>query len=679
MTAIMKKKQALLMLIALMGVCPLQAQEIYQVHDTIKVNHHELHVDVRDFQGKVLHGKAKLQVESKLDGIGYIPLQLLRMQVDSVWVNGLPVNAGVQYNDALLRVPMPYLMSKGDKAEVTVAYHGVPVEQRFGGFTWREKDRMAHNMGVSINDIPHSYGKAWYPAVDDFRAKSLYDVYIQTDGDLKGIGNGLLQESEKEADGSMVWHWKLNQPVPDYLVNVAVGDYRQIHMEHRQSDRVVPIDVYVLPQEYEEGKQAYAVLPDVMKVLDEKFGAFNFDRVGFVSVNTSGGAMEHATNISMPRNPKPTASYQELFIHELIHSWFGNRVTCQTAEDMWLNEGMTTWAVEVVLESLFSGEQLHAYRQSTQNTALMAAAREGGYRALSGMPQEYTYSSTVYQKGAWVMRTLRSYLGDELFFKGMQQYVRDYTFATATTGDFQKTMERVTGKDLNAFFQNLIHEGGFRVLKAELLKSRKSGNGFQTEVALHRELMGVKNAVADSWKIPVQFWSKDGRSEVALVNFDWEKQVTLSTAELPFRPVYALVDPYQTVIKGNMLEQFTLNTNTEFQSRACSVEVNQPAETDGVLNVEYIPVAASGADTPYYWRVYGVMPKKHDITMRLTVNRMKDRLLYGEDVETAPVKVLYRPNAQKPWKVISTEVVNLKERNPGVEVKAVNGEYTLAY
>lgn len=674
-----RKHQRGLMLIALMGVLPLQAQELYNVYDTIQVNHHDLHVDVRDFKGKVLHGKAVLQVECKMDGIGYIPLQLLNMQVDSIWVNGLPVNTGVQYNDALLRIPVPYLMSKGDKTEVAVAYHGVPLERRFGGFTWREKDRMAHNMGVSINDIPHSYGKSWYPAVDDFRAKSLYDLYIRTDGDLKGIGNGLLQESEKEEDGSIVWHWKLNQRVPDYLVNVAVGDYRQIHMEHRQAGRVVPVDVYVLPQEYEEGKQAYAILPDVLKVLDEKFGAFNFDRVGFVSVNTSGGAMEHATNISMPRNPKPTASYQELFIHELIHSWFGNRVTCQTAEDMWLNEGMTTWAVEVVLEELFGKDQLHAYRQSTQNTALMAAAREGGYRSLSAMPQEYTYSSTVYQKGAWVMRTLRNYLGDDLFFKGMRQYVQDFTFSTATTDDFQRTMERVTGKDLSAFFKNLIHEGGFRVLKAELLKTRKAGNGYQTEVALHRELMGVKHSVADVWKIPVQFWSKDGRSEVALVDFEWDKEVTLSSTTLSFRPVYAVVDPDQTLIKGQLQEQFQLNAGTEFQLRECAMELNQSSTAEGTLNVEYIPLQPSGADTPYYWRVFGVMPKGHEAHMMLNVNRMKDRMLYGKDVQNAPVKVLYRPNAQKPWKVIATEVVNLKERSAGVQVPVKNGEYTLAY
>lgn len=655
--------------------CSLPVRAAYVLHDTIQVHHHALHIDVRDFKGHEIKGKAALQVESKM-AIQYVPLQLLRLQVDSVWVNNRLVHSGIQYNDTLLRIPLGRTLPAGEQVEVKVAYHGVPVSQRFGGFVFVEKDRMAHNMGVSIGDVPHSYGKSWYPAVDDFRAKSYYDLYIRTDADLKGIGNGLLEDTQVQADGSVVWHWKLNQPVPDYLVNVAVGNYERIHLEHVQKNRVVPIDVYVLPQELENARKAYGILPDVMKVLDKYFGDFCFDRVGFVSVNSPGGAMEHATNISMPRNPQPTASYQELFIHELIHSWFGNRVTCRTAEDMWLNEGMTTWAVEVVLEELFSKQQLHAYRQSTQNTALMAPAREGGYRALTGMPQEYTYSSTVYQKGAWVMRTLRSYLGDELFFKGLKKYVALFTYNTASTEDFQRIMEQETGKNLDAFFQNLIHQPGFRVLQAEVVGGKSRKGTFAASVRLSQHQLGVESAVADSWPIPVAFYDQKGQKAVVPVAFNWAEQSTLSTVNLPFKPVFAWVDPEQTVIKAQMQESFNLNQGLEFNSRECYLSIRQEKEQDAQVLAEYLLQAPFQGSAPCYWRVFCAGPVA-GTTLHFTLNRMRDRALYEKD--TPVVKVLYRKDTTRKWQELKSETVDLKQRNLQVQVPLQTGEYALSY
>lgn len=667
-------KNFLLIVIGVLLFHSLSVQASYVLHDTIQVHHHAIQVDVRDFCGHELKGKACLQIESKMD-IQYVPLQLLKLHVDSVWVNDLLVENGIQYNDTLLRIPLNYTLTRGNQVEVKVAYHGVPVSQRFGGFVFVEKDRMAHNMGVSIGDVPHSYGKSWYPAVDDFRAKSYYDLYIQTDADLKGVGNGLLEDVWQMPDSSLVWHWKLNQPVPDYLVNVAVGPYEQIHMEYAQKNRVVPIDVFVLPQELENARKAYGILPDVLKVLDKRFGDFCFDRVGFVSVNSPGGAMEHATNISMPRNPQPTASYQELFIHELIHSWFGNRVTCRTAEDMWLNEGMTTWAVEVVLEELFPEKQLQAYRQSTQNSALMAPLREGGYRALTNMPQAYTYSSTVYQKGAWVMRTLRNYLGDDLFFKGLKSYVAQFTYNTASTEDFQRVMERESGKDLQAFFYNLIHQAGFRTLAAQITGVKKKKGTFLVQVSLNQQQFGVGETLPDSWRVPVEFRGQKGERALCYVDFHWTSPSTLSTVTLPFKPVFAWVDPQQTLIKGQLQDGFQLAEAQDIISRECAVAIHQPQEQQGTVLVEYLQAEPQIGTIPYYWRVFTTQSVVQGTELCFPLNRMRDRALYEQ--QNPEVKILYRTDASQKWTQIQKCTVDIKQRGAQVSVPLRTGEYTL--
>ena len=144
--------------------------------------------------------------------------------------------------------------------------------------------------------------------------------------------------------------------------------------------------------------------------------------------------MEHVGNISMPMNPQPTLDYQLYIIHELIHGWFGNKVTCATAGDMWLNEGITTFCQELVFQDLFS--QQEAKNDSEGNLLFVLSSSlnyDGGYYPLQGMPQEHTYGIATYYKGAAVMHTLRYYLGDDLLIPALKDYIDTFAFRHVKT------------------------------------------------------------------------------------------------------------------------------------------------------------------------------------------------------------------------------------------------------
>lgn len=433
-------------------------------YEQISVDHHRISLDIRDFENGIIRGHAELDVRSKQKKARSLSLNLLNMEVDSVWAGGrlLPASS-YSYDGAVLEIDLPKTLKKRKARTIGVAYHGKPVSRRFGGFSWFPEQKMAHNMGVSINDVPHSYAKSWYPAVDDFRAKSTYEMSYRVPEGLMAVGNGTLTGHSVLADGSGVWTWTLAQEVPDYLINVAVGDYKLVHFDHRSiNGKTIPVDIYVTPDEYEEAVEAFSVIPAVMHSVESHFGAYAFDRAGFVTVNTTGGAMEHVTNISMPRRPRATDSYRELAIHELIHSWFGNLVTCETPGDMWLNEGITSYVVEVVLEDLINEglakeEQLSKYQRDLDRAAMSIAKDNPRYHPLAGTPESDTYGTLVYKKGAWVTRKLRQMLGDELFFKGMHQYVKEFSFDNATTEEFKASMEKSTGVDLTSFFEENIY------------------------------------------------------------------------------------------------------------------------------------------------------------------------------------------------------------------------------
>lgn len=438
------------------------AQE--SIYEKIAIDHHRISIDITDFENGILRGHADLDVRSRQKKERTMSLNLLNMEVDSVWAGGkLLPSSSFTYDGSVLEISLPKALKSRKAMSIGIAYHGKPLSRRFGGFSWYPEQKMAHNMGVSINDVPHSYAKSWYPSVDDFRAKSSYEMSYRVPDGLMAVGNGLMTDFKDLPDDSCVWTWTLSQAVPDYLINVAVGDYKLVHFDHHSiNGKTIPVDIYVTPDEYEEAVESFSIIPAVLASVESHFGAYAFDRAGFVTVNTTGGAMEHVTNISMPRRPRATDSYRELAIHELIHSWFGNLVTCETPGDMWLNEGITSYVVEVVLEDLIrdgilKAEQLSKYQRDLDRAAMSIAKDNPRYHPLADTPENDTYGTLVYKKGAWVTRQLRQFLGDELFFKGMHQYVKEFSFDNATTEEFKASMERSTGKDLTAFFEEHIY------------------------------------------------------------------------------------------------------------------------------------------------------------------------------------------------------------------------------
>lgn len=724
----------------------------YALYDTIEVLHNTLRLDLSQIGEAILRGRAEITVRSKQDKLAFAPFLLLGMQIDSVQVNGRHVG-GYQYNDTLLRVPLGRPLPKGGEARLTILYHGRPIHTRFGGFIFTDSLRHASNMGVSIDDIPHSFGRSWFPAVDDFRSRSTFDLYLRADTALTAVASGILQSvrpggggndkagggnksrrgdksrhgdksrknDESEAgdkarggDGTAVWHWQQRQPIPDYLVSVAVGPYEKISYPYTSlGGRPLPVDVYVFPDEAEAARETYAILPQALGLLENYFGPYAFDRVGYVSVDRRGGAMEHVANISMPRHPRPTVNYRTVAIHELIHSWFGNRVTCRTAHDMFLNEGITNFAPELVLEKLYGpGEAARYVRQNQWSALLLAPAMEKGYLPLCHLPEEHTYGITVYDKGAMVMHTLRYYLGDEKLLPALKAYVEAYAFRTASVADFQAFISRHTATDLTDFFDLWVNQPGFVAFEIDSVRGRDVAGGFRGTVYLEQKRCHAP-AYGRRVRVPLTFYDASGRrSEQREVVADGAH--TAAAVTLPFRPAFGLVDPGYALCKASLYDMLRADTAGVYPSRLCRMEVEaasalplglrdssaliavsaSPGPSASVvasaspgssaslpfdpvsLHLEYYRVspdpirdkemsAAYRLCDTHYWRVSGVVPSTVRLAGRFPVaTEGPEAAWLGEETaavcpedETAPtrpgIRLMYRRDAADDWKPVA--------------------------
>jgi aminopeptidase N len=430
-------------------------------NDSFYISHYAISLDLSNLSSKTISGNCKIKGISKTDKLDRLSLELYMLTVDSVIGNGK--NIPYFYNDSLLIPHLSKLYNTNDSFEIVVYYHGQPVQTSWGGFYFDASGQYAYNLGVSLYGNPHNFGRIWFPCVDNFIDKATFSFFIKTKDTHKCYCNGLLQDSVTAAGNTLIWHWEMHQPIVPYLASVAVGNYQTLYSSFNSKTGKKPILIGVLPKDTTIAKSTFQHLNLVLAEYEKYYTPYAFDRVGFVGVNFGSGAMEHASNIALPNSVIEAGLAQEsLWAHELSHHWWGDLVTCSTAADMWLNEGWASYNESLYQELLYGTAAYHAYARTNHYYALRYAhIVDNGDRALSPMPTEYTYGPTIYKKGADVARSLRGYLGDSLFFKGIQNYLHDYAFKSASSEDFKNALSKSTGVDLTDFFHDWVYGNGW--------------------------------------------------------------------------------------------------------------------------------------------------------------------------------------------------------------------------
>src|SRR5574344_1723427 len=188
--------------------------------DSIHVAHYDININNIDFTNRTIEGYTDLSVVAKVAGLEYVDLDLQQLTVDSIFTNGL-LNTNYTYNNNLIHIILQNQINHNDTVQVRIYYHGRPAtDSRFGGFYF--SGEYAYNLGVASQDLPHNFGRAWYPCLDFFTDKSSYHFNIQTEIGKKAICGGQLIDSVIINDSTMLWQWQLDEPVPTYLTSIAV-------------------------------------------------------------------------------------------------------------------------------------------------------------------------------------------------------------------------------------------------------------------------------------------------------------------------------------------------------------------------------------------------------------------------------------------------------------------------
>lgn len=661
--------------------------------DSIDIKHYDISLNITDFTTKVITGNCEISFKSKVNGLNRLDLDLLKLIVDSVRLGTSQL--GFTYNDTLLKVNIP-VMNTGDSTKVKVYYHGVPKTDPsgWGGFYFQAG--YAYNLGVGFDADPHNFGRVWYPSFDNFVERATYTFHITTNNGKVAYCNGLLT-NDTTIGTLRTRTWEMQQEIPTYLSSVAVANYAQVRWTFNSVNGPIPILLAALPGDTTNVKNSFVNLQSALGIFENAFGPYPFDRVGYCMVPFSSGAMEHAGNIAFPRvAANGTLDYEaDLMAHELAHMWWGDQATCRTAEDMWLNEGWASYCSHLFTEGVY-GKQAYkqAVRANHEEVLHYAHLKEGGYRAVSGVPHEYTYGDHVYLKGADVAHTLRGYMGDSLFFVGVKAYLSQYKFKDASSLDLKNALMSSTGVNLNDFFTNWIFAPGFPHFSIDSMKVVSSGSDYQATVYVKQKLTGTATYYTN---VPLQLTFKDA-------NFnEINKRITVSGANnsytftLPYEPVYAglnldekindAIAPEAKVIKTTGANNFAharmiLTVRSVADSAFVKIDHNYTAPDPFKVNTGQFRISPNR-----YWKVDGVFRAGFDASARIFYDGRNIQSGGNGSLDNQLITVtedslvlLYRKDASDDWHLFphytKNMLTNLNDKYGYVNIDTLKkGEY----
>ncbi len=413
----------------------------------------------------LISGQVDIALQAMTDQLQLVHLDLVQnMECQGVSSQGHSLFFEHRGDSLLVHLQTP--LAAAQVETLTIGWQGRPL--RHGSFRSGLMFRK-HEAGTLYDpsdDIPiianvsetwsaHS----WWPCKDHPSDKAQVSLRAAVPDTLSLVSNGVLETVESLEPGWRTYQWREAYPLPTYLVSVAASNYVSWSEDcevHSASgpDHIIPLGFHVFPQDVLDAQSDLAITCQAMQFMTDLAGDYPFAGEKYDQAEIKWvGAMEHPTATSLPMLFfTGTGRFETLLVHELSHHWFGNSLTPALWQDIWLNEGFARYCEALWLEQTRGPEAyadfMHQIGIGTHENLFLGDG-------LLANPNPILPNLLVYDKGAWVLHSLRLLLGDDDFFTLLHDYANDpgLKHGHCTTADFIKAAENQAGRSLTGFFQ----------------------------------------------------------------------------------------------------------------------------------------------------------------------------------------------------------------------------------
>ena len=456
----------------------------------------------------------------------------------------------LQSNNVLL-INFPVSVNAGILDSVSIYYKGPPANTGFGSFV-----QTTHAGVPVIWTLSEPYGsRDWWPCKNglDDKADSV-DIIVTCPAAYKAAANGLLQSETLIAGGTkkLTW-WKHRYPIATYLVCFAVTNFSVFNNTVQLGSTALPMQTFCYPENLASFQNGTQNVLDALQLYHNNFGDYPFikEKYGHVQFGWGGG-MEHQTSTFV------VSINEGLIVHELAHQWFGDKITCGSWEDIWLNEGFATYLASFYMENKYPANIINNRKNVINNIT----SQPGG----SVLVDDTTSVGRIfngrlsYNKGSYLMYMLRWKLGDSVFLNGLRQYQKDpkVIYGFAKTADLQRNLEQASGQNLTEFFKDWFKGQGYPTYRVEWTQIGSSNVKIKmNQITSHPSV--------DFFELPVALKFKNASQEKTIV-VDNKTNGETFIRNIGFIADTVLIDPdYWLVTKNNTTIKLALSSTASIQ------------------------------------------------------------------------------------------------------------------
>ncbi|MDO4763661.1 MAG: M1 family aminopeptidase [Flavobacteriaceae bacterium] len=454
----------------------------------IELDHTKLKVSF-DFENQSLNGEEWLTASPFFYPTDSLILDAKAMLIHEVKHEGKPLK--FNYKNDLLKIKLNKIYQKGEKFTIYIRYTAHPEEFA------KRKDAKQDAKGLYFinpkGDIPNvptqiwTQGEAessscWFPTIDKPNQKTTQEIFMEVPDKFVTLSNGILKSSTKNANNSRTDHWVMDKPHAPYLFFMGVGDFALVKDKPWRGK--VPVDYYVEKDFEPVATKIFGDTPQMIEFFSQRFGYdFPWQKYAQMVVRDFvAGAMENTTAVAHSEEAQQPADvledenhWEAVIAHELAHHWFGNLVTAESWANITINESFANYSEYLWFEHKYGKDKadFHLMNDTRSYKRGFSDFHKHLVRFQHKHPDD-VFDRVSYNKGGAILHMLRDYLGDKAFFLGIQDFLKNNEFGTGEAHQLRISFEKISGKDLNWFFNQWYFSNGHPSVKIEKTYDEKN-------------------------------------------------------------------------------------------------------------------------------------------------------------------------------------------------------------